>query len=197
MSTFLLAFLLHAFNPGAFASVNCTLDHPDQDVRRIFGEAATYRVRELIPMRHGSKDLIPKLEREMGGTLETEYESREQPYTFYLIYDRAKKFVGLMLGLNAAAVAGPMQVFVAYRTDGHIRDVYVQQISSRDAPAFRSKYYREQFEKFGTGNVLDEPFAKPPVRSPSNDTIKDHHAFIRSVRLNILLVKYLYNAFKE
>jgi hypothetical protein len=193
----LLAIVLSAIHPAAFAAVNCTLDHPDQDVRRIFGAAATYRVRELIPFRHASKELIPKLEKEMGGALEPEYESRETPYTFYLIYDRAKKFIGLILGLNASAVAGPMQIFVAYRTDGRIRDVYVQQISSQDAPAFRSKYYRDQFRQFGTGNLLDEPFAKPPIRSPSNATIKDHHEFIRSVRLNILLVKYLYNPFKE
>ena len=183
--------------PGlAMAAVNCTLEHPDRDIKRLVKESSTYRVRELIAFRHGAKDLLKNLAAELETDLDPEFETNETPYTFYAVY-KGKEYVALVLGINARVVDGPIQVFVVYERKGGIRDIYIQKISSRDAPAFRSKFYREQYFKFGINKIPTEADVRPPVRSPSNDTIKDHHAFLRAIRFNILLVKNLYNNFKE
>ncbi|MBI3543068.1 MAG: hypothetical protein HY075_07330 [Deltaproteobacteria bacterium] len=180
----------------AFAAANCTLDFPDRDVKRLVKESTTYRVRELIPFRHGKKDLRATLSRELGEELDAEYETSDTPYTFYAVYEKIEQ-VALILGLNARASDGPMQIFVVYDRKGKIRDVYVQKISSKDATHFRSKYYREQYTRYTINNIPGEADIKLPLRSPTTDTIRDHHVFLRSVRLNMLVVKYLYNQFKE
>lgn len=195
----MIVLMLHflAFISAALAaSVSCTLDHPDQDIKRIFPESTRYRVRDLMVFRHGRKDLWALLDREMGGRLDPEYETKETPYTFYVVY-KDKEYIGLILGNNAGGVSGPIQAFVAYEPKGGIRDVYLQRISSKDATAFRSKYYRRQFSRLGVNLLADEGYAKPPIRSPSNEIIKDHQAVVHAVRLNNLLVKYLYNEFRE
>ncbi len=192
-----MLFLIVSLLPGfAHAAVNCTLEHPDRDIKRLVKESTSYKVRELIPFRHGKKELLKTLARELGDELDPEFETSETPYTFYAVY-KGGEYVSLVLGINARAVAGPMQLFVVYERKGGIRDIFVQKISSKDAPAFRSKFYREQYFKFGINNPPTEAEVRPPLRSPSNDTIRDHHSFIRAVRLNSLLVKELYNNFKE
>jgi hypothetical protein len=180
----------------AFAAINCTLDHPDRDIKRFFPESTNYRVRDLFPFRHGSKELVPTLEREMGGQLDAEYESPLTPQTFYVVY-KDSQYIGLIHGMNAHGQKGPIQAFVIYKPDGQIKDIFIQKVSSPDAPAFRSKYYRRQFASFGTAHVPEVAHVKPPVRLPSKETINDHHSVARAVRLSVLLVKHLYNKFKE
>ncbi|MBI3555106.1 MAG: hypothetical protein HY074_02430 [Deltaproteobacteria bacterium] len=189
--------LTQAMMPAcALAAVNCTLEHPDRDIKRLVKDSTTYRVRELIPFRHGKKDLLKSIARTLDSELDPEFESGETPYTFYAVY-KGNENVALVLGTTARVVAGPMQLFVVYARKGGIQDIFVQKISSKDAPAFRSKFYREQYFKFGINSLPTEADVRPPIRSPSNDTIRDHHSFLRAVRFNILLVKELYNNFKE
>lgn len=178
------------------AAVSCTLEHPDHDVKRLVPESTSYRVRDLIPIRHAKKGLMLELQKQLGSDLNAEFENESTPYTFYIVY-KEREYVALIFGTNAAAVDGPMQIFVVYSPKGKIRDVFVQKMSSPDAPHFRSKYYREQFRKYTLATNIEEAFVKPPVRSPTKQTILDNQNFIRAVRLNILLVKNLYNQFKE
>jgi hypothetical protein len=184
------------FSNPVFGAAHCTLDHPDQDVKRLFPESTSYRVRELIPYRHGKRDLMQRLARDLEYDLDKEYETKETPFTFYVVYKKSD-YIGIILGTNLRGENGPIQVFLAYGKNGKIREAYVQKISSSEASAFRSKFYREQYRKFGLSNIPDLPYVRPPVRQPSSEVLKDHQAFIRGVRLNILLVKTLYNEFKE
>lgn len=193
-----IAAFIFAMSPlAAQAAVSCTLDHPDRDVRRLVPESTTYRVRELIPFRHGPKDLMRVIERELQqGKLDKEYETAETPYTFYAVY-KETTMLALILGINARVSNGPMQLFVVYDKNGKIRDVYVQKISADDATAFRSKFYREQYRKFSLDHLPEESEVLPPLRSPSAVTLRDHDAFRRAVKYSALLVRHLYNKFKE
>jgi len=178
----------------ALAASVCTIDFPNRELKRIFPTMTSFRMRDLIPARHGGADVLKKIEKEIESPLDPEFDTLDTPHSFYLIY-KGSEYLGVIQGLNIRGASGPMQVFVAYQRSGQIADVFVQKISSKDAPAFRSKYYRQQFKPFGLNRAFELADIKPPVRSPSAETIKDHHAFIRGVRLNILYVRYLYNDF--
>lgn len=193
-----LAFLFASalFAQPASAAVQCALDHPDRDIKRLVPESTSYRVRELIPARHGKKDLLKTLEKELESPLDAEFETADTPYTFYAVY-KDKTQVALILGANTRLFTGPAQIFVVYEPKGKIRDVYFQKIASSDAAYFRSKYYRQQYRKFGLNDALEDALVLPPVRLPSPETLRDEQAVVRAVRLNILLVRHLYNEFKE
>jgi hypothetical protein len=180
---------------AAMGAVACTLDHPDRDIKRLVSESTSYKVRELLPFRHGKKDLMSSIEQEIG-TLDREFETPQTPYTFYAVYKGSEQ-QALILGTNERAVDGVMQLFIVYDRKGKVRDIYVQKISSQDAAAFRSKYYRQQYKRFGINALPEEADVKLPVRSPTNNTIRDHHAFMRGLKFNVLIVRKLYNEFKE
>lgn len=182
----------------AFASsLDAMLDRPDADIKRLFKESTTYRIRTFVSEWHRwPKDSIAAIKRELEPDTDTNLVLVEAPLTFYAAY-KGKQFLGLVHGTAFESRIGPMQVFVAYATNGKVRDVYIQKISSAHAPHFRSKYYRTQFRKFSFTRLPEDAHVKPPLRMPTKEVLQDHHALVRAVRINILLVKYYYNRIKE
>lgn len=178
----LLFFL--CFCSTAAAAVNCVLDHPDQDVKRLFPQSTYYRVRDLFWGRHASAETL-KLARK-------EIPIDDSPKTFYAVYDKSK-MLGLIYGRIYEGKKGTNEVFVAYEKNGKIKDIYFQKFEAKDAPYFRSKYYRRQFKKYGISLVLDNAHILPPVRMPSPETLEEHQLLVKSLRENVLTVKYLYN----
>lgn len=176
--------------PLAFgSSLDAMLDRPDADIKRLFKESTTYRIRTFVAEWHK----WPKGSLE---ALKREFEPSEGPLTFYAVY-KAKQFIGLVHGTAFDSGVGQMQVFVAYAPNGTVRDVYIQKISSAAASHFRSKYYRVQFRKFGFSRLPEDAHVKPPIRLPTKEVLHEHHSVVRAVRLNILLVKHYYNRVKE
>ena len=132
----------------------------------------------------------------MGSDLDDEFEDAKMPLTFYVVYDKAK-YIGIMLGTKARLPDGFLELFVAYHPTGQVRDVYIQAMQSKDANAFRSKVYREQFRKYGLNRDWEYSEVYPPARLPSAEMLKEHQLFLRAVKYNFLIVKYFYNKFKE
>lgn len=191
-----VAALLLGVHSAVAAPLGCVLERPDQDIKRIFPESDNYRARDLIPLRHGQKDLMAQVEHGLGYKLDSEFETTETPFTFYSVFKDNQK-IGMILGTNIRTVTKPMQLFIAYEITGKIREIYPQVIHSKDAPAFRAKPYLSQFMTFSLDEVPDPAYIKPPVRMPSQETLRIHQALLRAIRFNALLVKKLYLPFKE
>ncbi|MEW6057566.1 MAG: hypothetical protein AB1540_13215 [Bdellovibrionota bacterium] len=182
-----------------WAAMASVLGHPAQDIRRMFPESSRYVVRDLIPIRHAKKDLLKRVIEDIGETIadiDQEYDTLETPRTFYAVY-QGDRYIGLVHGVNVRLDRGPMQVFVAYEKKGKIRDVYLQKMSFKDAPMFRAKTYSDQFRRYGLGQRFEGIHLKPPVRNPTEEILKVHHAVVRAVRMNMAYVKFLYNEFNE
>src|SRR5262245_10670532 len=96
----IIVMVLFLFSFQTYAAVSCTLDAPDRDVRRLVREATTYKVRELIPFRHGRKNLLKEIADRLETQLDSEYESDTTPYVFYAVYKGAEQ-VALILGVTA------------------------------------------------------------------------------------------------
>ena len=101
--------------------------------------------------------------------------------------------IGLIYGVTRKVVGGELELFTAFNQDGHVRDIYFQKIDSRDAPHFRSKFYRQQFKKFSLGKSPEYSDVIPPMRLPQPNVLKDHHLVVDSVRFSIDIVKNFYN----
>ncbi len=184
----LFVFLGFVVCPLAFAGPSAVLEHPDQDVKRLFPESTHYRVRDLFWSRHVTPDVRAKAKAEGVASA-----SAEEPCMFYAVYS-GKQMIGLIHGESYEGKSGQHEVFVAYRRDGRISDIHLQRFAAQDVAHFRSKYYRTQFQKHGIGSVFDVAHILPPVRIPSADTLEEHHALVKALRENVLTVKHLYNA---
>lgn len=177
------------------AAVMCVLEHPDHDVKRLVKEATTYKARELSIARlepaGKSTSAANRIKVELGHALDPELENTDTPHLFYEIYKRGE-LVSVVLGINARAPTGVLQLFVVYTPAGKIRDLYLQRIDSPHAEAFRSERYRAQYRRFSTQRLMESAELKPPTRNPTKTILEMHHAFARALKMNILIMKHLY-----
>lgn len=177
-------------------SFSNALQNPDADIKRMFPESTSFRMRDLTPARHAKKSLFEVIEHHLHAPLDKHYETAETPHSFYIV-QCGETICGYVHGNNVSGEKGLLEVFIAFEKDYRIRDVYVQKMTSADASAFRSEFYLKQFRGLGVKNLPDIARIQPPVRKPSLATIADHQNFVQAVTANILFFQYLFLTFKE
>lgn len=174
IKTFRLLIAILFFVAPAWAGSDTTLGSPDHDVKRLYPESTTYRMRSWEAKKEASKDVR---------------------HSFYAVY-KDTALIGLIYGVTSASSGGEIELFTAFNRDGQIRDIYFQKIDSKDAPHFRSKFYRQQYKKFSLGKIPEYAQINPPMRLPQTSVLKDHHLVINMVKQSIDVVKNFYNAAK-
>ena len=84
---------------AAFAAVGCTLTDPDRDIRRLFPKASNYKTEFLAIADHGGETLRTEIEKKLGDTLDTLYETNDVPYAYYTIL-QGTTVIGYVHGVN-------------------------------------------------------------------------------------------------
>lgn len=201
---FIACGVLIALSPIATAKVynhpNCSLNYPETDIKRLFPQSTRYEVNDVVPARislsvNKKKIRMPVMDliaTRLGSKLDSEFETALSPLTFYTAHN-SKGLLGVVLGTNVRIETGMMQLFVVYDSSlKRVKNLYIQKMDSKDAPYFRAFTYRKQFLGASYNSFPEDALILPPMKDPPPQTLRDHHAFVRAIKYNMLLMEYVY-----
>ncbi len=191
----LIALLAGALS--AWGAVGCSLNDPDRDVAWIFPESTGYKAFYVNIVEQGGGKLLKKIEAELGDTFHGLYETIDNPYTVYEIYDGKKK-VGYIHGVNQKGQYGGIAVFLALDRDERIKAFYIQKMTSQYAGKLRAAAFGKQFvgltlKDFDDYDVVSGKAAGriAEIRNPAPKAEGDFRAILRAVKKNLILMKEL------
>lgn len=183
----------------AEAIQGCTLKDPDRDIRRLFPESTDYRSHFISLDEHGGPEALDWLARRLGDELDPVYEAADLPYAYYEVL-RGTDVIGFVFGVNQKGKYGGMQVILATDTQGTIRELYYQKLTSLKASLFRRPTFTAQFKGLNLADFYfhrgyREMGVKRPedrvagLRAPgeSGAVIQDYRATLRGVAKALVL----------
>ncbi len=183
--------------PGpAGAAVGCDLNDPDRDVARLFPESTGYKTDYISIKSRGGEPLLRRVEQRLGDKFQGLYETSDVPYTVYSII-KGKELIGYIHGVNQKGVYGGIQVFLALESDGRIRLLYFQKLTSRHAKDLRAAEFEQQFKgldlkDFSSYDVVagraPEGSRLATIKNPAPAAEKDFRAALRGVKKNLILM---------
>lgn len=176
--------------------MGCTLNDPDRDIRRIFPEATGYRTEFIRIDERGGTELAAEVERKLGDTLDTIYETLDVPYAYYTVL-KGREPIGRVHGVNQKGMFGGMQLILATDLDGAIVDFYYQRISSPEARVFRDRAFTSRFKGLTLADFLAHRSGAGGgrlggIRDPSNRSAEDFAATLRGLTKNLILLDMFY-----
>ena len=183
--------------PGAaFAAVGCDLNEPDRDVARLFPESTDYKTDYVSIKDRGGEPLLRRVEQRLGDKFQGLYETIDVPYTVYTVLKDAQ-VIGYIHGVNQKGVYGGIQVFLALESDGRIRRLYFQKLTSRYGKELRAPEFGAQFQGLALKDFADYDVVagRAPARSrvaalknPAPGAEKDFRSALRGVKKNLILM---------
>ncbi|MCP4230990.1 MAG: hypothetical protein GY771_12705 [bacterium] len=141
--TLLTAFLIVG-SSAVYAAVGCTLNDPDKDIKELFPTYTSYKSEFNSIEEHGGNKTKKEVERKLGDTLDTEYETIDVSYACYTVF-KGKKKLGYVFGVNQKGIYGGIQIIIAADTSGTIKSWYFQKLSHPEADKLRAESFRKQF----------------------------------------------------
>jgi hypothetical protein len=182
----------------ALAAIGCTLNNPDQDIKRIFPQSTSFRTTYITIERRGGQAQFRKLERLLGDSLDTVYETIDTPFTYYDVF-QGEKQIGRVHGVNQRGKFGAMQVILATDMNGKILSWYYQRLSSPDARLLRSDEFYNQFrgltladfykhDYFRTDSKYSSMDKIGQIKNPAPNSREDFDNTIRAMRKNLILL---------
>ena len=177
--------------------MGCTLNDPDRDIRRIFPEATGYRTEFITIQERGGAALAAEVERKLGDTLDSVYETLDVPYAYYTVL-KGRDVIGRVHGVNQKGQFGGMQLILATDLEGGIVDFYYQKISSPEARAFRDKAFTNLFKGLTLADFRahrlrpDGGGRVAGIRDPSRANAEDFAATLRGLTKNLILLDIFY-----
>lgn len=179
-----------------FAAVGCDLNDPDKDVKRLFPGSTGYKTEYVSISRKGGDSLLAAIEQRLGDKFQGLFETGDVPYTMYRVY-RKKELAGYIHGVNQKGTYGGIQVFLALDTNGVIKSLYFQKLTSKAAAKLRQSSFGKQFagltlrdfykydvttgKEIGTEKIA-------AIKNPADDADSDFRAALRAVKKNLILV---------
>jgi hypothetical protein len=194
-------FLLTAAGETVWGAVGCDLNNPDRDVARLFPDSKGYKTFYTSVAQKGGDKLLRQIENRLGDKFRGLYENIDNPYTIYLIFDRAKS-LGYIHGVNQKGQFGGIQVFLALDLEGRIKAFYIQKITGQYGGKMRDETFGRQFigltlSDFERYNVISHKAAGKvtAIRNPVPEAEGDFRALLRAVKKNLILMdEFVYSA---
>lgn len=188
--------IIMRLSPGpAWGAVGCDLNDPDRDVARLFPGSKGYKAVSLEIQKVGGAKLLARIEARLRDKLHGLYETIDEPYTIYVIYEKNKKKIGYVHGVNQKGRYGGIQIFLALDLDERIKAFYIQKMTGQYAGKFRDAEFGRQFigltladfEQYdvitgkGTGKLSE-------IRNPAPEAENDFKYILRGTKKNLILV---------
>jgi hypothetical protein len=179
-----------------FAAVGCDLNDPDKDVKKLFPGSTGYKTEYVSISQKGGDSLLARIEQRLGDRFQGLFETGDVPYTMYRVF-RKKELAGYIHGVNQKGTYGGIQVFLALDTNGVIKTLYFQKLTSKAAAKLRQPSFGKQFAGLtlrdfykydvatGKENGSDKITA---IKNPSEDAASDFRSALRAVKKNLILV---------
>jgi hypothetical protein len=171
----------------AFAAVGCTLNDPDRDIKRIFPEATGYKTSFITIKEIGGEELYSQIQKEVGDTFDTIYETIDVPYSFYDVL-KGKEVIAHIHGVNQKGTYGGMQLIIATDLNGKVVNFYYQKMSSPEAPKFMDKGFTKQFNGLKLDNFAE---VTSKIKDPTSQSKDDFRLTLRGLKKNLILLKEL------
>jgi hypothetical protein len=190
-----LVFLLVVAGNG-YAAVGCDLNDPDRDVARLFPESTGYRTHYLSIDQQGGPPLLQAIEERLGDPFQGLYETIDVPYTLYEIF-RDEERIGYIHGVNEKGRHGGIQVFLVLDTEGNIRSLYFQKLTSRAARQLRTPEFGQQFVGLNLSDFYKysvqarkntHPGKVEAIQNPMPEAEEDFRAALRATKKNLILM---------
>jgi hypothetical protein len=193
---FLTILAVLALESSLFAAVGCDLNDPDKDVKRLFPGSTGYKTEYVSISQKGGDSLLARIEQRLGDRFQGLFETGDVPYTMYRVF-RKKELAGYIHGVNQKGTYGGIQVFLALDTNGVIKTLYFQKLTSKAAAKLRQPSFGKQFAGLtlrdfykydvatGKENGSDKITA---IKNPSEDAASDFRSALRAVKKNLILV---------
>ncbi len=181
------------FSMNSFAeNYEAILPNPDKTLKYLFPTLTRYEVKDLLPEQVFSQpEKIKNIEKEFKVNLKSFQLNLDSPHRFYTVYTGAG-LLGVVYGGVYKISEGMLQLFVGYKPNGQIQSIYIQKMDSPAVSHFRSRFFLNQFKSYGTEKIIDIAYINPPLRLPSQTSIKDHHIFVTAVNINAKFTKYFH-----
>lgn len=190
-----------------FAAVGCDLNDPDRDVKKFFPNSTGYKTEYKSIKNVGGNELLDEVETRLGDKFSGLYEVIDVPYTIYTIVKDNKK-IGYIHGVNQKGKYGAMQVFLIFDTNGTIKNMYFQKLTSRASKEFKSKDFTNQFLNL---NINDfDSYDVKKIKTPKNSKIskiknplpnrakEDFDFTMRGVKKNLILMDvFIFNPHRK
>jgi hypothetical protein len=193
---FLTILAVLALESSLFAAVGCDLNDPDKDVKRLFPGSTGYKTEYVSISQKGGDSLLARIEQRLGDRFQGLFETGDVPYTMYRVF-RKKELAGYIHGVNQKGTYGGIQVFLALDTNGVIKTLYFQKLTSKAAAKLRQASFGKKFAGLtlrdfykydvatGKENGSDKITA---IKNPSEDAASDFRSALRAVKKNLILV---------
>jgi hypothetical protein len=186
----------------AVAAIACTLNNPDQDVKRIFPESTSYRTVYIRVDQRGGKPQYEKAQKLLGDKFDNIYETIDTPLTYYNVF-KGDKLIGRVHGVNQKGKFGLIQVILATDPNGKILSWYYQRLSSPDAGLLRGGEFNKQFAGLTLADFYKHDYFKTdskyqsldkvgPVKNPAPNSQEDFLGTIRAMRKNLIFLDEFY-----
>jgi hypothetical protein len=195
MKRYIITVLLALMGFSIWAAVGCDLNDPDKDVARLFPGSTGYKTSYRNLSREGGKDLLARLEGRLGDKFSGLYETMDVPYTLYSIY-KGKALIGYIHGVNQKGRYGGIQIFLSLDTSGKILNMYFQKISSKNAKAYKTASFTDQFKGLNLKDFAGWEVAKAKgsgklasIKNPATSD-PDFAAIMRGVKKNLVLMQH-------
>lgn len=195
MKRYIITILLALMGLSIWAAVGCDLNDPDKDVARLFPGSTGYKTSYRNLSREGGKDLLARLEGRLGDKFSGLYETMDVPYTLYSIY-KGKALIGYIHGVNQKGRYGGIQIFLSLDTSGKILNMYFQKISSKNAKAYKTASFTDQFKGLNLKDFAGWEVAKAKgsgklasIKNPATSD-PDFAAIMRGVKKNLVLMQH-------
>jgi hypothetical protein len=195
------------FPPQVLAAVGCDLNDPDRDVNRFFPNSTGYKTQYLSIDKVGSDILLEQVEERLGDKFKGLYETSDVPYTIYTVFKNENK-IGYIHGVNQKGKYGSIQVFLILDTEGIIKDLYFQKLTSKASNELKSKDFTNQFVNLSLKDFKDYDPQTQTFASKSKATnIKnsapgkgdeDFKYLMRGIKKNLILMDvFVFNPYKK
>jgi hypothetical protein len=179
-----------------FAAVGCDLNDPDKDVKKLFPGSTGYKTEYVSISQKGGDSLLARIEQRLGDRFQGLFETGDVPYTMYRVF-RKKELAGYIHGVNQKGTYGGIQVFLALDTNGVIKTLYFQKLTSKAAAKLRQPSFGKQFagltlRDFYRYDVVSGKESGSDritsIKNPSDDAASDFRSALRAVKKNLILV---------
>jgi hypothetical protein len=200
VATLVLLLLLTGYGT-AWGAVGCDLNDPDRDVARLFPESKGYKTVYTSIVQKGGEPLLARIETRLGDKFRGLYETIDNPYTIYMIFND-KKVIGYIHGVNQKGQFGGIQVFLALDLEGQIKAFYIQKMTSQYAGQLRDPKFGRQFiglalRDFDRYDVLSGRASGrgAAIQNPAPEAAADFLASLRATKKNLVLMEeFIYSS---